>query len=246
MTDPRETEMGGAAHRFPETSWSILGRLRGENSDERRQALQRLIHRYWKPVYCVIRRSWGKTNEEAKDLTQDFFASVVMEGPLLERYAPDRGSFHVYLKAAITNFMRDAVKTENRRKRGGDARILSLDFAADAEELVPADAATLPPDQVFDLAWKNVVFAQALEQVEKKLLAEGKAATFEVFKRYDLQQENLSYKQLGEQMGLSETTVQNYLTRAREELRRAVIEVVSDYVDSKQDLAKEIRWLFQA
>lgn len=241
-----ETDMGGAAQRFPDTSWSILGRLRGKDPEERRQALQRLVHHYWKPVYCVIRRSWNRPNEEAKDLTQEFFVSVVMEGPLLQKYAPDRGSFHVYLKAAITNFMRDAVKTEGRKKRGGDAKILSLDFS-EAEDSIPAGK-SLTPEQVFDLAWKNVVFAKALELVEQKLKSEGKQAYVEAFKRYELQRDGpaLSYREVGAAMGLAETTVQNYLTRVREELRRAVIEVVTDYVESRQELSEEIRWLFQA
>lgn len=237
--------MGGAQHHFPDTSWSILACLRGQNTDLRMQALTRLIQLYWKPVHTVIRRSWGKPNEEAKDLTQEFFAEIIMEGPLLERYAPEQGSFHAYLKAAITNFMRDAVKSEGRKKRGGDAKILSLDFDPNGDVALPDRS--LSPEQVFDLAWKHVVFSKALQNVEQNLIGEGKAAYFEVFRRYELQPAGPqpSYREVGESMGLTETTVQNYLARVRAELRRAVIEVVADTVESRKDLSDEIRWLFQ-
>lgn len=220
--------------------------MRGRDTEARRQALTRLIQLYWKPVYIVIRRSWGKSNEAAKDLTQEFFSEVVMEGPLIERYAPEQGSFHSYLKAAVTNFMRDAVKTEGRQKRGGNAKILSLDFNPEDDVAIPDNS--LSPEQVFDLAWKHVVFSKALSVVEQKLTSEGKAAYVEVFKRYELLPAGPqpSYKDVGQAMGLSETTVQNYLTRVREELRRAVIEVVADTVENRKDLSDEIRWLFQA
>lgn len=247
MTKP-ETEIGGENRRFPATSWSIVAGARDKGSAEYKRALERLTRLYWKPVYCLIRRSWGQSNEEAKDLTQEFFVSVVLEGGLIDKFTPQRGSFRAFLKTAVTNFMRDAAKAAGRQKRGGDARTLSLQITDfDIGEIIP-DAHALSPEEVFDEAWKNLVLARAVEVTEQRLRSEGKEVYFEIFKRYDLSADSkdLSYKVLGEQLGLSADTVKNYLTRAREVFRDAVSKVICDYVDNEQDLSIEMRELFGA
>jgi RNA polymerase sigma-70 factor (ECF subfamily) len=242
----QETEIGGVDRGFPSTSWTILKTLRNREATDYTDAMQRLVGQYWKPVYCLIRHVWNKKNEEAKDLTQEFFLSTVLEGSLVDQFAPDRGSFRTYLKSSLNNFMRDAARTAGRKKRGGDARILSLNMTdVELTDIVP-DAQAMTPDQVFDAAWKNLVLARAVEILERNLQSQGKQAYFEVFSRYDLDPNSsqLSYRTVGEALGLSPDTVKNYLTRAREEFRKAVLQVVSDYVDNQKDLSSEMNELF--
>lgn len=242
----QETEIGGIDRAFPSTSWTILKTLRNRDASDYSAAAQRLVDQYWKPVYCLIRHVWKKSNEDAKDLTQEFFVSSVLEGSLVEHFAPDRGSFRAYLKSSLHNFMKDMARTAGRKKRGGDARILSLNIEDfELSEIVP-DAHAMTPDQVFDAAWKNVVLARSVEFLEKSLQEQGKPAYFEVFKRYDLDPNSSqpSYRTVGEALGLTADTVKNYLTRAREEFRKAVLAVVSDYVDNRNDLSAEMNELF--
>src|SRR5438874_567930 len=84
---------------------SFLRHLKDPRSPEYHQHLHRMVEQYWKPVYCVIRYSWRKDREDACDLTQEFFASVVINGSLVASFSPDAGSFRGYLKGAVTNFM---------------------------------------------------------------------------------------------------------------------------------------------
>ena len=84
---PDDTHMGGLADRFPVTRRSLLVAARSDDSDERRRALEVLIAAYWKPVYKYIRLRWQKDNEQAKDLTQEFFARL-LEKDFLESYEP--------------------------------------------------------------------------------------------------------------------------------------------------------------
>lgn len=235
----QDTEIGGRGRAFPSTSWANLKRLRTGGAEEREQALRRLVDQYWKPVYCFLRQAWRKSNEDAKDLTQEFFATIVLEGTLLDHADPDRGSFRAYLKRAVANFVRDDAKAAGRQKRGGEARILSLS----ADVVVP-DPGTLPPEQAFDAAWRNLVLQRAVEELERRLRADGKGEYFEVFRRHDLDAQSTSYRALGEQLGLGPDTVKYFLTRAREEFRDAVIDVVSDYVDNDADLQIELNDLF--
>lgn len=217
-----ETDIGGGERRFPTTVWAAL--QRGDED---------LVNRYWKPVYCFIRQSWGKGNEDAKDLTQEFFLTCVFEGGLVGKFEPGRGRFRSFLKAAVTNFLRDAAKTAGRVKRGGDTRRVEL-----SGELPDPGAAT--PEQAFDAQWKKIVLARAVELVQLKV----KPEVFRVFQTYDLDGDNVSYEDLAKRHSISADTVKNYLTKARDEFRAAITEVVAETVGDPDDLAAEIRELF--
>jgi RNA polymerase sigma factor (sigma-70 family) len=243
-----ETQTGGEARSFPATSWTVVARLRDRSSAERRELLERLIADYWKPVYCLVRQSWARSNEDAKDLTQSFFLNEVVEGSLLERYDPDRGNFRSFLKGALAAFLRRSDRDAGRQKRGGDARVLRLDVGdADLSRLVP-DAQALTPEQLFDRAWKRVVLDRAVRLLEKRMRSMGREPYFDVFRRYDLEGSDTgaSYKSVGAALGLEPDTVKNYLTRAREEYMSAVREIVGEYVEDPEQVSRELDTLFEA
>jgi RNA polymerase sigma factor (sigma-70 family) len=244
--DDLETRIGGPAGAFPSTRQSVLASLGEITPGARDRDLERLISLYWKPVYCLIRRSGPRSNEDAKDLTQDFFARVVLEGALAERYTPDKGSFRAYLKTSVRNFLRNEHRDATRLKRGGEASPSALEIGdVDLLDVVP-DAQALPPEELFDAAWRGVVLGKALELLRERLEAEGKAAVFEVFRRYDLESDGgePSYQSVGQALHLSADTVKNHLTRAREEFRKAVRAVVCGSVADPKDLGAELRELF--
>ncbi len=241
-----ETELGGRERRFPTTAVSIFHILREGAPEERRQALQRLVALYWKPVYCYIRYGWQKGNEDAKDLTQEFFLDTVFEGALAEKFAPDRGSFRALLKASVSNFMRDAAKAARRRKRGGDSVTTSFDMAEVDVLQLAAEAGASTPDEVFDAAWKHVVMSKAVDRIEGRLRDQGKESSFEVFRRYELDPAgaSMSYAEMGSQLGMTPDRVKHALTAVRQELRRAVLETVSEYVGTEEGLRVEMKELF--
>jgi RNA polymerase sigma factor (sigma-70 family) len=240
-----ETRIGGTAEEFPTTRGSVLASFR-EGTSGSDPDLGRLIGLYWKPVYCLIRRAGAHANEEAKDLTQEFFTRIVLEGSLAERYTPDKGTFRAYLKAAVRNFLRNIHRDAVRLKRGGADAPAALDLGnVDLSNLLPDDQA-LPPEQLFDRAWRSVVLARAVQILQERLVAQGKPAVFEVFRRYDLEADGagVSYESVGAALGLSADTVKNHLTRAREEFRQAVRSVVCGTVADSRDLSSELRDLF--
>jgi len=237
-----ETRIGGAAGAFPSTRQSVLAALGELQPGARDRDLERLISLYWKPVYCLIRSSGARSNEDAKDLTQEFFTRIVLEGALAERYTPDKGSFRAYLKTSVRNFLRNEHRDATRQKRGAPLplEIRELDLL----EVVP-DAQALPPDQLFDVAWRGVVLGKAVQLLQERLVAEGKAAVFEVFRRYDLDGDGgASYDGVAQALQISPDTVKNHLTRAREEFRLAVRAVVCGTVADPKDLSAELRELF--
>lgn len=233
---------------FPATSWSLIRNLKDAGSADRDRHLERLVQLYWAPVFCVIRHGWAGNDQDAKDLTQQFFLSVVLEGTLVRNFVPDRGSFRAFLRGAITNFMRDELKAQSRQKRGGGVRPLSLDDdGVDLANLVP-NADGLTPEQVFDAAWTRTVLGRALRLLEERLRADGRAHSLEVFRRYDLGDGGgaASYREVGDALGLSADQVKHALGEARDAFRDIVTSIVRGYVDGPEELMREMRHLLGA
>jgi DNA-directed RNA polymerase specialized sigma24 family protein len=234
-----------ATTQFPSTSWSALRHVRDRGSPEYARQLERLATLYWKPVYCVIRYGWARPEEDARDLTQEFFATNVLHGRLFETFAPERGSFRAYLKGAVFHFMAKTARAAETQKRGGGGRPLSLE--GDVPGLVDllADPAAATPEAIFDAAWNNVVFAQALEATADRLRAEGNEEYFEAFRRYDLEPEpeGTSYEALAERLGWTPRKVKRALAVARAAFWDALADIARGYVDGPEDLQQELRAL---
>jgi len=62
------TAMGGERETFLTTHWTLIEQVKS-GQDKDRALIGLLLDRYWKPVYCYLRRK-GHDNEQAKDLTQ--------------------------------------------------------------------------------------------------------------------------------------------------------------------------------
>ena len=245
MDDP-QTEIGGSGRQLPVTSHTALASIRSGDPVRRDAELEKLVQLYWKPVYTLVRRAWATTNEDAKDLTQDFFATVVLQDNFAERYAPSKGSFSGYLKGALRNFLSKRSRDDSREKRGCGVRITSLTIKdSDLEEIIPDDQA-LRPDEIFDSAWRSVVLDRATRLLGERLQAQGKKAYYEVFKRYDLESVDgvTSYETVARELRLSVDDVKNYLTRSREEFRNAVRSILCESVGSPEDLSQEWATLF--
>src|SRR6266699_825591 len=60
---------------FNTTHWSVVLQAQGE-SPVAQEALENLCRTYWRPIYGFVRRE-GTKPEEAKDITQGFFALIL-------------------------------------------------------------------------------------------------------------------------------------------------------------------------
>ena len=85
---------GTAEHspgRFNTTRWSVVLSCTdsGIESAAGRDALSELCKVYWRPIFAYVCRR-GYSTQDAEDLTQDFFTSL-LNGPLLQRADPERG-----------------------------------------------------------------------------------------------------------------------------------------------------------
>lgn len=240
-----DTRIGGASHRFPTTRQSAVLAARSDDAGERRRAFEALIAAYWKPVYKYIRTRWGKSNEDAKDLTQEFFTRV-MEKEFLESYDPARGRLRTFLRTCVDALVANQDKAARRLKRGGSAQILSLDFEAvegELQRIEPPAPETI--EEFFEKEFVRSLFALAVEQLRVDCEAKGKVTHFRLFELYDLEdhQRRLTYQQLAQQFGIAATDVTNHLASARREFRRIVLEKLREMSGSEEEFRREARAL---
>ena len=92
------TGVGGSAHdgavAFTTTHWSVVLQAQGP-TPAAQAALEKLCQTYWRPIYGFVRRQ-GTEPEEAKDLTQGFFA-LLLERRDLDTVRKDKGRLRSYL-----------------------------------------------------------------------------------------------------------------------------------------------------
>jgi len=237
-----DTSMIGGSPSFPTTVWSNVLSAGDPSTPECRAQLEKLIRVYWKPAFAYIRTAWRKPVEDAKDLTQAFFAHLLDKGRLA-RLRPERGSFRGFMKQSIRNFLIDFERAEAARRP--DEKLLSLDAApGELDRLGPA-AADDTPERAYDREWFRCLFATAIADLKDRLEQDGKARYFEVFRFYCLEPEeepsSPTYREVAAKLALPETDVANYLHYARTEVQRLLRERIRDYVASDDDVERELR-----
>src|SRR5262245_61587329 len=127
-----------ASPRFATTRWTAVLDA-GRDGPQRAQALEHLCHTYWYPVYAFIRRR-GNTADDARDLTQEFFARLV-EKDWLSGIERRNARFSTLLLKMIERFLCNEYDRTQRIKRGGGQVPLSIDLAI-AESWFGAEPAT--------------------------------------------------------------------------------------------------------
>ena len=243
----KDTEIGGAVGRFPATRHSVVVAVRSSNPDERRRAYDALIAAYWKPVYKYLRIKWQASSEDAKDLTQEFFARA-MEKSFFNRYDSGRARFRTFLRTCLDGFVANERKAAGRLKRGGGLGFVSLDFeTAEGEFRRHEPAADLDLDEYFHREWIRSFFGVVVDGLRESCRAAGKSLQFDVFRRYDLDAadggERPTYQQLADEFGIAATDVTNYLAWARREFRRLVLERLRELCGSDEEFEAEARHL---
>src|SRR5262245_47527502 len=214
---PRESDtgIGGPRHQFPTTRPSLVHSAAGEGTPAR-EALDVIISLYWKPAYKHVRLKWKRSNEEAKDLVQGFFAAL-LEQQILAKYNPGQGRLRTYLRGCLDHYVMKQDESAQRLKRGGGA---VFDFDGAERELAASGGS---PDDIFLREWQREVFARAVDDLRESYVAAGKHVQFRIFEQYDLAEGTRpDYAELACEHGISVAAVTNQLAAARRELRRLV------------------------
>jgi RNA polymerase sigma factor (sigma-70 family) len=239
--------MNVAGKQFPITRLSAILAATSSDKKERARGLDILAASYWMPVYKYLRLKWGKSAEDAEDLTQGFFAAAI-EKNFFRSYDPSRARFRTFLRACLDGYVSNQEKSARAIKRGGQAIFLSLDFEeAESQFKNAKPPAAKSPEDYFEQEWVRSFFALAVDGLEKELKRGGKELHYLLFERYMLdeagQQTKISYKDLAREFDLSTTQVNNYLTSARREFRKIVLAKLRELTESEEEYQREARAL---
>jgi RNA polymerase sigma factor (sigma-70 family) len=240
----RDTNIGGSKDRFPETRLSVVLSAQSGDGAARRRARDTVVATYWKPVYTYVRYKWKESNEDAKDLTQGFFAQA-LDSQFFERFDPSRAKFRTYLRVCLDGYVANQRKAAGRIKRGGKSEHVPLDFETAEGEMMQLEIPDgADPDEEFRRECVRALFEHAVETLRERFVAAGRDVHFRLFERYDLDAtpgERVSYADLGAEFGLPVTQVTNYLALTRREFRAILLARLRELSGSDDEYRDDVR-----
>ena len=234
-----------AAEQFRPTHWSVVLAAGDSRSPEALEALERLCRAYWYPLYAFVRRQ-GHDAHEAQDLTQAFFA-MLLEKKALGKVDPGKGKFRSFLLAALNNFLHNERDKALRLKRGGGAKLLSLDEDAAEARYESEPRHDESPERIFERRWANAVVEQVAARLTGEFTVGGQAERFYVLKDFLLgDPREVSYDQAAARLGLSVSAVTSAIHRMRSRFRELFRAEIASTVASPEEVDEEIRYLLGA
>lgn len=233
------TQNGGVA--FTTTQWSVVLEAQGP-TPAAQAALEKLCRTYWRPIYGFVRRQ-GTDAEEAKDLTQGFFA-LLLERRDLDTVRKEKGRLRSYLLTSLKHFLTNERNRAMAIKRGEGQRLISLDQLHQDERagFEPADTATA--DQIYERRWAMTVLNQVLARMEEEHRAAGKTQLFDrLQKSFTDEPDRSSQVEIARELGMTENALYQAFHRFRQRYRELLREEVAHTVAVAVDIEDELRHL---
>jgi RNA polymerase sigma factor (sigma-70 family) len=238
--DPGGGGQNGAVA-FVTTRWSLVLTAQGE-SPAAHEALEKLCRTYWRPIFSFVRRQ-DATLEDAKDLTQGFFA-LLLERRDLDSVRKEKGRLRSYLLTSLKHFLANERYRATAIKRGEGRRLIELDALGDCERMDGAPADTLTADQIFERRWALTVLDQVLARLEEEYRAVGRTHLFDrLQKSFTDEPDRSSQSDIAHELGMTENAVNQAFHRFRQRYRELLREEVAHTVMVPIDIEDELRHL---
>jgi RNA polymerase sigma-70 factor (ECF subfamily) len=228
--------------RWATTSWTQVLAARDAPSTEAREALEELCRAYWYPLYAFVRRL-GEGPEDARDITQAYFARLLEKGYLGD-YDPERGRFRVFLMASIRNFLSKEREYAQALKRGGGTQIVSLDDTDAEGRYSHEPVEPLTPEQVFERRWALTLLERVLVRLQVELATAGREQEFERLRGLLTgEQPKMPYRDVAAELGMSEAAIKTAVHRLRQRFGALLREEIAGTVSSPDQVDDEVRHL---
>ena len=233
---------------FVTTRWSLILSAANLGTEEQkaRDALAELCRTYWRPIFSFV-RARGYSIEDAQDLTQDFFVTI-LKNNWLQHADRNRGRFRSLLLKSLQNFLVNAAEKAHAHKRGGGVEFISWDdwmAEAPSQLSIPVQALdSLAPERIFDLTWAMAVVEHASQRLQEECESKGKLWLFQALSSYLTDERaELSYANLSAELGMAKPSVKKQLHHMRQRYRSLLRDEVSQTVEDPADVDDELRYL---
>ena len=226
---------------FATTHWSVVLEAQGE-SPAAQEALEKLCRIYWRPIYSFLRRE-GISADDAQDLTQGFFASL-LEHRNLDAVRKEQGRLRSYLLGALKYLVGEERRRAMTIKRGKGQRLIPLEeLRADERfELEPADPVTA--ELIYERRWASTVLERVLNLLKDEYRRAGNAALFDSLKQLLPDEPGApSQADIAARLNMTENAVRQAFYRFRQRYQSLLREEIAHTVANPGDIEDELRHL---
>src|SRR5437870_2701325 len=239
------TGVGGSAQNgpvaFTTTHWSVVLEAQGE-SPAAQEALEKLCRTYWRPIYGFVRRQ-DVEPEEAKDLTQGFFA-LLLERRDFDSVRKEKGRLRSYLLTSLKHFLTNERHRAMAIKRGEGQRLIPLEDLSERERagFEPADALTA--DQIYERRWALTVLDQVLARLGDEYRAAGNMRLFDRLQKSLMDEpDRPTPADTAREFRMTESAVRQASYRLRQRYRQLLREEIAHTVMLPGEIEDELRHL---
>ena len=226
---------------FTTTHWSVVLQAQGQ-STAAQEALEKLCRTYWRPIYGFVQRQ-GVKPEEAKDLTQGFFA-MLLERRDLNAVHQEKGRLRSYLLTSLKHFLTNERNRAMAIKRGEGQRLIPLEDLREGERIGFEPAETLPADQIYERRWALSVLDHVMARLGDEYRAAGNIQLFDrLQKSLTDEPDRPSPANTAREFGMTEAAVRQASYRLRQRYRQLLREEIAHTVMAPADIDDELRHL---
>src|SRR6266498_3356603 len=239
-TDPASA--GGAM--FTTTHWSVVLGAQGE-SPGAHEALENLCRTYWRPIYSFARRE-GTSPEEAKDVTQGFFA-LILERKDFQSVRQEKGRLRSFLLASLKHFMANERRDAATVKRGGGRTLIPLDDVESYDSPEFDRSEMLSADLLYDRRWAFTVLDRVFARLREESQGSANAPLLERLNELlSDEPDRPSQAEIAREFGMTENAVKQAFHRLRQRYRQLLREEVAHTVANPAEIEGELRHLIAA
>ena len=229
---------------FAPTRWTLVVRA-GKDDVSGQAALADLCEAYWQPVFRFL-RSEGRTDDVARELTQEFFARL-LKSRNLGGANPNTGKFRTYLLGAVKHFLADERDKATRQKRGGGQTPEPLTQEHETHSFVPSAETTPPPsDAHFDREWALQILDRSLHFLSAEMTKLGRGEAFQVLKPWLTgASAEITQAEAAAQLNQSEGALRVTIHRLRQRFREVVRAEIAATVARPEEVDQEVSYLVE-
>lgn len=233
--------ISGPTH-FRTTAWSVVIGAQDTQSNERSQCVSRLCSTYWKPVYQYIRRR-GLSHDDARDMTQEYFATF-LEKNFVATADRERGRFRTFVLVTVNRFLTKQLAKKSRKQARRNIVIPTEDDGEDF--MLPELSVHETAEDDFNRRWALSLIETTLKHMAR-VCSSGKKEKYyqalQMFLESTGSTKPLSYKEMADELEVSETDITNYLFRGRNIFQKMLRDEIRQSVSSEKGIDEEIEAL---
>jgi RNA polymerase sigma factor (sigma-70 family) len=235
------SDADGGGGIFATTRWSVVLTAQG-CSPAADAALETLCRTYWLPLFAFIRRE-GYEVEEARDLTQEFFARW-LERRDFDAVQREKGRLRSYLLVALKHFLTNERNKGRTVKRGRGRQPISLDEIIEKQRFALEPVETLTADQIYERQWATTVLDRVLSLLEEDYRSTGRGALFDQLKGLLTDEPgHPSQAAIGQKLGMTSNAVKQAFHRLRLQFRETLREEIAHTLAAPDEVEDELRHL---